>query len=99
MTLIGYARVSTAGQDLQVQEQALAAAGVEPQHLYVEKASGAKRDRPELEHALRALRSGDVLIATKLDRLARSLKHLLEILERVEGSGASVRILDQALAS
>lgn len=97
MTLIGYARVSTVGQDLLVQERALAGAGVEDRQLYVEKLSGAKRDRPELEHALRALRPGDVLLATKLDRLARSLKHLLEVIERVESAGASLRILDQAI--
>lgn len=97
MTLVGLARVSTGGQDLSIQEEALTAAGVLPQHLYVEKVSGAKRDRPELEHALRALREGDVLVVTKLDRLARSLRHLLEIIERVEQAGASLRILDQAL--
>ena len=71
---IGYARVSTDGQDLTVQRQALADLGVEPDRVYVDHGiSGTHRARPGLREALAACRPGDSLVVTKLDRLARSV--------------------------
>src|SRR5690625_3971713 len=96
-TLIGYARVSTEGQDMERQVQALTDAGVEERHLYVERMYGAQRDRPQLEAALKALRDGDALVAVSLDRVARSLRHLLEVVECVEAAGAGLRLLDLSL--
>ncbi len=80
---IGYARVSTAGQDLNTQARAFAASGVAPTDVYAEHISGAKADRPELASVMRALRPGDQLVVTKLDRLARSLKDLLDVVDRI----------------
>ena len=79
--LIGYARVSTNDQDTSLQEVALRQAGCE--RIYTEKASGGRWDRPELHRALEQLRPGDVLLVWKLDRLSRSLKDLLQIIERI----------------
>ncbi|NKW11181.1 recombinase family protein [Ochrobactrum tritici] len=79
---IGYARVSTRGQDLDQQRAALGAAGCI--RIFEEKASGAKRDRPELARVLDHLRAGDVVTITRLDRLARSTGDLLAIAERLK---------------
>ncbi len=79
---IGYARVSTNDQDTQLQIDALTAAGCE--RLYQEKQSGAKQDRPELQQCLKSLRAGDCLIVWKLDRLGRSLHHLIEVIKDLE---------------
>jgi DNA invertase Pin-like site-specific DNA recombinase len=76
---VGYARVSTIDQNPQLQVDALLAAGCAK--LFTDKASGADRDRPELARALRFLRPGDVLVCWKFDRLARSLSHLLMIID------------------
>jgi DNA invertase Pin-like site-specific DNA recombinase len=78
MTIYGYARVSTDGQTLAAQDAALHAAGCAK--VYGEKQSGAKTDRPELATLLRRLEPGDVLMVTRLDRLARSTRDLLNIL-------------------
>ena len=86
--LIGYARVSTRGQDLDQQRAALKAAGCI--RLFEEKASGAKRDRPELARMLDHLRAGDVVTITRLDRLARSTADLLHIAERIKEAGAGL---------
>jgi len=84
MPLIGYARVSSAGQSLDLQEEQLRAAGVAEDHLFSEKRSGTTREgRSALEEALRFVRRGDVLLVTRLDRLARSVK------------GAGIRALQQ----
>ena len=73
--LIGYARVSTSGQDLAAQRYGLAALGVDDQHVHVDHGlSGTTRARPGLREALAVCRAGDVLVVTKLDRLARSLR-------------------------
>ena len=82
MARIGYARVSTGGQDVCLQVDALRAAGCE--RIFQETASGAARARPELAKALDYLRAGDVLVVWKLDRLARSLGQLLTTVETLE---------------
>jgi DNA invertase Pin-like site-specific DNA recombinase len=90
--IVGYARTSTADQEagLEAQERDLKAAGAE--RLYTEQASSVSR-RQALEEALDYLRDGDELVVTKLDRLARSIRDLMEIVERVRSKGASLRIL------
>ncbi len=79
---VGYARVSTQDQDPEMQVDALRKAGCEK--IFVEKASGAKRDRPELMAATGYVRKGDTIVVWKLDRLARSLKQLIETVEGLE---------------
>lgn len=93
--LIGYARVSTTDQDLDLQLDALKASGCE--RIYEEKASGAKEDRPELARALDHMRKGDVLVVWKLDRLARSLKQLVLVLEDLGKRGVGFRCLAPAI--
>lgn len=80
--LVAYVRVSTQDQNPQLQIDALTEAGCEK--IYEEKASGAQRDRPQLQAALDYMRPGDTLVVWKLDRLARSLKQLLETIEVLE---------------
>jgi DNA invertase Pin-like site-specific DNA recombinase len=94
--LIGYARVSrTEGQDLTPQIDALEGAGC--RRIHEERASGGRWDRPELTRLLQRLAAGDVLVVWKLDRLSRSLKDLLLILERIGGAGAGFRSLTEAI--
>jgi DNA invertase Pin-like site-specific DNA recombinase len=93
--LVGYARVSTQDQNPALQLDALKAAGCEK--LFVEKASGAQRDRPELSAALDYLRAGDSLVVWKLDRLARSLKQLIETVELLESRRIGLRSLTEAI--
>jgi DNA invertase Pin-like site-specific DNA recombinase len=76
--LIGYARVSTNEQNLDLQRDALLKAGVSPKHLYTDKITGTKQERPGLALALSHLRAGDTFVVWRLDRLGRSLKHLIE---------------------
>lgn len=92
---IGYARVSTQEQDLDLQRDALESVGVEK--VYWEKVSSRKEDRPELTSALDYCREGDVLVVYKLDRLGRSLKELLEIVSALEARGVGFRSLQEAL--
>ena len=81
---IGYARVSTQAQDLTAQRNALAALGVAPERIYVDHGlTGTNRARPGLREALAACRSGDTLVVTKLDRLARSLPDARDIVEEL----------------
>lgn len=94
--LIGYARVSTDDQDLSQQRAALAAAGCTK--IYEEKVSGAKRDRPELARMLDHLRESDVVMITRLDRLARSTKDLLDIAEELNERKAGLRSLGEPWA-
>ena len=95
--LIGYARVSTRDQNLELQIRSLEKAGCE--RIYTEKATGAGRDRPELTAALDFMRpnSGDTLVVWKLDRLARSLKQLIETVENLEKQGIGFRSLTEAI--
>lgn len=81
---IGYARVSTTDQNLEIQLNALNQAGC--QRIYQEKVSGAKRDRPELQRLLDHLRPDDILVVWKLDRLARSTRNLMEIIDSLKAS-------------
>lgn len=93
--LVGYARVSTQDQNLALQLDALKAAGCEK--VFVEKASGAQRDRPELKAALEYVRAGDSLVVWKLDRLARSLKQLIETVEHLGSRQIGLRSLTEAI--
>jgi DNA invertase Pin-like site-specific DNA recombinase len=93
--LVGYARVSTQDQNPALQLDALQAAGCEK--VFVEKASGAQRDRPELSAAPDYLRAGDSLVVWKLDRLARSLKQLIETVELLESREIGLRSLTEAI--
>lgn len=94
--IYGYARVSTQDQDLTIQRQTLAAAGCE--RVFAEKISGAKSDRPELAAMLAALQAGDIVIVTRIDRLARSLVDLLHILKAVGDKGAGFKSLTEVWA-
>jgi DNA invertase Pin-like site-specific DNA recombinase len=91
MTIYGYARVSTGGQSLASQDAQLHAAGCAK--VFAEKVSGAKTDRAELAKALRRLGEGDVLVVTRLDRLARSTRDLLNTLDIIAKAGAGFRSL------
>jgi DNA invertase Pin-like site-specific DNA recombinase len=93
--LIGYARVSTDDQNPELQLKALKAAGCKK--LFVEKASGALRDRPQLTSAIDYARSGDTIVVWKLDRLARSLKQLIETVERLETEKVGFKSLTEAI--
>ena len=91
--LIGYARVSTGAQDLTAQRTALAALGVAPERVYVDQGrSGTNRDRPGLARALAACRSGDTLVVTKLDRLARSLPDARDISAELAAAGVRLAL-------
>lgn len=94
MAIVGYARVSTRGQSLEAQVKALRENGIEDEHLFKEIESGAKKSRPELANLLKFVRKGDTLIVTKLDRIARSTKHLLEIAEMLEAKGVTFKVLN-----
>jgi DNA invertase Pin-like site-specific DNA recombinase len=89
--LVGYARVSTLDQNPQMQIDALKQAGCE--RLYVEKASGAHRDRPELKAALEYMRPGDTLVVWRLSRLARSLKQIIETAHELEQKKQALKVL------
>jgi DNA invertase Pin-like site-specific DNA recombinase len=92
---IGYARVSTQEQDTQAQIRALTESGCE--RIFQETASGGRWDRPELHRLLDQLRNGDTLVVWKLERLSRSLKDLLMVLEKIEASGAHFQSLTEAI--
>jgi DNA invertase Pin-like site-specific DNA recombinase len=95
MALLGYARVSTQGQDLTAQIEALKAAGAET--IFREKVSGVRADRPQLAKLMATLRAGDIVVVTKLDRLGRSTRELLELIERIGKAGAAFRSLGDPL--
>lgn len=89
--IIGYARVSTEDQSVDGQVDALKAAGAE--RIFADKITGTARSRPELDRLLDHLRQGDVIIVTKYDRLARSLRDLLDIVDIIQERGAGFRSL------
>ena len=93
--LIGYARVSTQDQTPELQLDALRGVGCEK--IFTEKASGSQRDRPQLKAALEYVRSGDTLVVWKLDRLARSLKQLIETIEQLKERDIDFRSLTEAI--
>jgi DNA invertase Pin-like site-specific DNA recombinase len=95
MVQIGYARVSTLEQEMALQLDALRAAGCD--RIFEDRASGAKTDRPGLAQAIAFVREGDVLVTWKLDRLARSLPHLIETVNQLEKNGAGLRSLTEAI--
>lgn len=90
--IVGYARVSSTGQDHAVQVERLTAAGAEK--IFSKKQSGLDRERAALDECLRFVREGDVLLVTKLDRLARSAAHLHQIVEALDRKGVGFRVLD-----
>ncbi len=92
--LLGYARVSTADQDLRLQIEAFKKEGVTK--IFKEKVSGAKADRPELHKMLEYAREGDTIIVWKLDRLARSLRQLIEIVDDLNQRGIGFKVLTGA---
>jgi DNA invertase Pin-like site-specific DNA recombinase len=94
--IVGYARVSTDGQTLDAQQSALVAAEVE--RVFAEKISGAITERPVLAKAISALGQGDTLVVTKLDRLARSTRDLLNTLDAVAKAGAAFKSLGDTWA-
>ena len=93
--LVGYARVSTQKQDLALQLDALKTAGCS--RVFEEKASGAQRERPALQAVLAYMRKGDTLVVWKLDRLARSLKQLIETVEEFGTRSVGLRSLTEAI--
>ncbi|KKN22706.1 hypothetical protein LCGC14_0912420 [marine sediment metagenome] len=95
MSKVGYARVSTTGQSLDVQMSKLEAAGCDK--IYQEKRSGKTASRPEFKKCLEYIRSGDTLIITKLDRLARSVIHLSQIADRFQTEGIELVVIDQSI--
>lgn len=91
--LIGYARVSTAEQELDLQLDSLRDAGCDKRLVFVDKASGVKSDRPGLEQALDTVAKGDTLVVWRLDRLGRSMQHLVSIIEELNNRGVGFRSL------
>jgi DNA invertase Pin-like site-specific DNA recombinase len=95
MALIGYARVSTGDQTTDPQTDQLTAAGCE--RIFAETVSGSRRERPELDALLDYIRSGDVLVIAKLDRLGRSLHHLLDTIADLDAKGIGLRSLNEGI--
>lgn len=95
MALVGYARVSTAEQSLGLQKDALGRAGCE--EVFEDQASGARAERPGLAEALGYVRRGDTLVVWKLDRLGRSMAHLIETVRKLEAKGVGFRSLTEGV--
>ena len=95
MARIGYARVSTIDQDLALQRDALATAACE--RVFEDRASGARTDRPGLAQAIAYARRGDVLVVWKLDRLGRSLPHLIDTVRELDGRGVGLCSLTEQI--
>lgn len=95
MPLVGYMRVSKSdgSQTTDLQRDALLAAGVNPELLYEDMASGKKEDRPQLASCLKALRAGDTLVVWKLDRLGRDLRHLVNVVHDLNTRNVGLRVL------
>ena len=102
--LVGYARVSTLEQDVQLQLSALELAGCEKNNIFIDKISGAKTERPGLNKCIEALESGDILIVWRLDRLGRSLIHLIALIDELNKKGVGFKsicdgVIDTTTAS
>jgi len=95
--LFGYGRVSTQQQNLDSQVDALIGVGVAPDDVYLEKFTGTKANRPVWDHVLELLREGDTLVVTRLDRLARSMKDLVEIGSRLKDKGVILVVTEQGM--
>jgi DNA invertase Pin-like site-specific DNA recombinase len=95
--LIGYARVSTADQNPMHQLDALTRAGVTAENIYVDVASGAKASRPKLDLVLKLLRDGDTLVVTRLDRLGRSVAHLVQLGAELRERGVGLTVIEQGI--
>ncbi|PZM08420.1 recombinase family protein [Rhizobium tubonense] len=95
MSIVAYARVSSTGQSLDVQLEKLAA--LKPAKVFQEKKSGVDRERPELKKAIEYCREGDVFLVTKIDRLARSTRDLLNIIDELAAKGVEFKVLDQSV--
>ena len=93
--LIGYARVSTDEQNLDLQRDALLKAGVAAKDIYTDKVTGVKAERPGLQAALSHLREGDTFVVWRLDRLGRSLKHLIETVTTLKEHGVAFKSLTE----
>ena len=93
--ILGYARVSTDDQNLDLQRDALKSAGCE--RVYEEKASGGKTDRAELSRLLENVRSGDTVVVWRLDRVGRSLKHLIAVIEQLECLGVGFQSVTESI--
>lgn len=93
--IVGYARVSTTDQTLNLQQDALNQAGCD--RLFSDTMSGAKAERPGLAQALEFMRAGDVLVVWKLDRLGRSLKNLIEVVSKLSETGIGFRSLTESI--
>ena len=91
--LVGYMRVSTAEQNLALQRDALLSAGIAPERIYEDTCSGTVTDRPGLARALEVLRAGDALVAWKLDRIGRSLAHVVELAGALQAKGIGLKVL------
>ena len=95
--MIGYARVSTNDQELNLQVDALKAQGVQEEHLFFDKMSGAKEDRPGLAACNEVLRGGDTLLVWRLDRLGRSMRHLVNMIEDLKERGIGFRSISDGM--
>lgn len=95
--LIGYARVSTADQNPDHQIDALLRASVDRDHIHVDKASGAKASRPKLDLVMHLLREGDTLKVTRLDRLSRSVLHLVTLGAELRERGIGLHVIEQGI--
>lgn len=95
MAIVGYARVSTTGQKLDVQQDKLTAYGCK--RIFKEKLSGTTAQRPQLQECLRYVREGDTLVITKLDRLARSTLHLHQVVDDLQSRGVQFVVIDQKI--
>jgi DNA invertase Pin-like site-specific DNA recombinase len=93
--VFGYSRVSTTDQDQALQQDALAKAGAH--QIFTDTASGAKTSRPALDELLSTLRPGDTVVVWRLDRLGRSLKHLIDVFSDLESKGVAIRSLTESL--
>ncbi len=95
--LIGYARVSSAPQEIRPQIGLLKQHGIERRLIFMDKVSGVRADRPGLSRCLETLCEGDVLVVTKLDRLGRSLRHLVDLVEGLREKGIGLRSLQDGM--